>query len=449
MKKKIHIFLVVLSAFLQFGYANAQKKDRNKQNNQEESAVADEYYSANFLRYSDYVYSPDIHTVQLFKKGWELSAPIIVLNSDEQLELHFDQFGEDRKDYSWTVIQCNADWKPSVLQPHEYLETFTEDVLTDYDFSFNTLQKYVHYSLTFPNENIKISKSGNFLLIVYPPGEPDSPVLSRRFLILEESVTIEVNLRQATTPANRLTHQEVDFVLKPGAVRITNPYDALKVVLVQNNCWENAITGLTPVHIREGELDYDYNGENAFPGYKEYRWFDTRSLRMLTDQIEKYDFADGKNIVDLKVDVTRTDKNHYSYSDLNGKFAIRNKEGLGDHLIEADYTLVNFRLFSPLPITFGSVFISGALTGWGFPKDAKMNYNYSTKCYECQLLLKQGYYSYMYLISAEKVSDSDTWYFEGSSSETENEYQIFVYYREDGTLYDKLIGYQKANSVID
>ena len=51
---------------------------------------ATDYYTPSVIRYADHVYDPLVRTVQLYKLGFELSAPILELGSTDQLELRFD-----------------------------------------------------------------------------------------------------------------------------------------------------------------------------------------------------------------------------------------------------------------------------------------------------------------------------------------------------------------------
>ncbi|MCR9084057.1 MAG: DUF5103 domain-containing protein, partial [Cyclobacteriaceae bacterium] len=55
------------------------------------------------------------------------------------------------------------------------------------------------------------------------------------------------------------------------------------------------------------------------------------------------------------------------------------------------------------------------------------------------LLLKQGWYDYQYAYLRDQQFDSEE--FEGSFFETENEYEVFVYFRALGSRYDQLVGY--------
>lgn len=79
------------------------------------SDTEEDYVNDNVLKYDDVNYKPAIKTVQIHEATWEYSAPIINLNSNEQIELSFDDIDGDQKQYSLSFIHCNADWSPSEL----------------------------------------------------------------------------------------------------------------------------------------------------------------------------------------------------------------------------------------------------------------------------------------------------------------------------------------------
>ena len=68
-----------------------------------------------------------------------------------------------------------------------------------------------------------------------------------------------------------------------------------------------------------------------------------------------------------------------------------------------------------------------------------MLYDYTRDIYFAEVELKQGFYDYMFAI--EKDGKLKPEYIEGSSFQTENFYEIFVYLREPGDRYDRVIGY--------
>ena len=74
---------------------------------------------------------------------------------------------EDVKDYSYTVIHCDANWNESYIQQNEYLSGFPDNPISDYAMSFNTTVKFVNYQLSIPNEDCSPKYSGNYALVVF------------------------------------------------------------------------------------------------------------------------------------------------------------------------------------------------------------------------------------------------------------------------------------------
>jgi hypothetical protein len=67
-----------------------------------------------------------------------------------------------------------------------------------------------------------------------------------------------------------------------------------------------------------------------------------------------------------------------------------------------------------------------------------MSYNSGKGVYELSLYLKQGFYNYQYFVDSPQLSSD---YFEGSHFETENVYEVLVYYRPFRPNADLLVGY--------
>jgi hypothetical protein len=97
----------------------------------------------------------------------------------------------------------------------------------------------------------------------------------------------------------------------------------------------------------------------------------------------------------------------------------------------------------------GDVYIYGALVDWNLTENNKMTYNFDNRAYEKTLLLKQGYYNYEYVFVRENSTYADNIFFEGSHYETENDYIIFVYHKDNTIKYEKLIGVKYMNSLRD
>jgi hypothetical protein len=133
----------------------------------------------------------------------------------------------------------------------------------------------------------------------------------------------------------------------------------------------------------------------------------------------------------------------YSYDqDQNGRFVIRSNES-AESETGADYFNTVFTLPMDKPL-IDDVFINGNFTDNKFTDKYCMIYNQENKEYRLSLLLKQGLYNYQYLTKT--GSNYSTAKIEGNYYETENEYQVFVYYRPPGQRYDSLVGVQNIQS---
>jgi len=408
----------------------------------------DDYVNDNVLRYDDHVYKPTIKTVQIHGTDWEFAPPLIEMNSGQQIELSFDDLEGDQKQYSISFVHCNADWTPSEIMTMEYLEGFFDLNIINFSFSINTLQKYTHYSVVFPNSSIKFTKSGNYIVYVYPMGNNKELVLSRRFMIFENKVNIPFSIRQSFSSEQQQKQQQIEFSVKYPGLKAVNPAKDFKIVITQNNRWDNAQQNLEPTFYGPNEIVYSMNEAAVFNGGNEFRFFDLRSLRVFSERIkDMYKDANNVNHVELTHDENRKVKQYLFYNDINGGFLIKNRDIRGNQDIEADYAWVEFFLPYPNPETKGNFYIMGKLTDWRMNKSSMMTYNYKRFGYEAKLFLKQGYYNYIYLLSQDGKKAGDESVVEGSHWDTENDYAIFVYFKEVGTYYDRLVGVQKFNSL--
>jgi hypothetical protein len=450
----ISIRSLVFAAFIILShFASAQKEKKEslwKSLNTPafRDTVPDDYYGGGILRYEDRIYKKNIRTVQLRDVTFDRSQPILSLNSDEKLKLSFDDLDADLKDYMYTIIFCDANWEPSDLLTAEYIEGFAENSIIDYRYSFNTLVPYTHYNAVFPGNATRLTKSGNYLLKVYQNGNPDDIVITRRFMVFQPKLSIDCRVTQASIIEDRNYKQELDFTINTSSYPISNPYNDLTVVITQNNRWDNAKRDLKPVFVKDGELVYDYDQENVFSAGNEYRFFDMKSIRYISERIFKVRRDSSVYHVELYSDDKRSFKRFYSQSDINGDFYIKTTDGNNSE-VEGEYCYVHFFLPYEDVLIDGNLYVFGAWNGWSCNRENLMKYNKERLGYECILLLKQGYYNYSYAFLQDGSTAADETLIEGSHYETENEYTIYVYHRQPGTFYDQLIGVERKNSMRD
>lgn len=405
-----------------------------------------DYYDNTHIRYEDFVYKKNIKTTQLYVEGLEISYPALELNSTARLVLGFDDLEEGAKEYHYTIVHCDVNWIPSNIADNEYIDGFLTNHIAQYQPSFNTIQKYTHYKLIFPNENFKIKKSGNYILKIYEGYQPDNIVLTKRFVIFDSKVTIQAKIKRNADPLNMDNSHEIDFEIFYSNHVIGNPYNDVKVVLLQNGRWDNAITNLKPLFVQEDKLIYDYNAENLFQAGNEFRRFDFRSMRYMTERIKDIAFINNENHIYLLGDKDRCCiKYAFEEEDINGHYVIRVQEG-DNNESQADYSHIHFKLPYEKPIHHGNIYIFGSLTNWRIDKEFQMQYDYKKLCYEATLFLKQGFYNYEYVFADEKKKDVYVSLIEGSHFETENDYRILVYVHNYSADIDELIGYKTLSS---
>ena len=393
-------------------------------------------------------YDPSIKTIQVYKEGLELSPPIIQLNSTERLVISFDDLDPEIKRYKFTVIHCESDWHTSSeLMVTDFIDGFSEENIEHFEYSYNTITKYIHFRTTFPSDNMRPKISGNYLLVVYED-DPSQMAFTARFMVVETSPLVtEGKIVQSSRIEDHNTRQQIDFLVKLNGFQVYDVGREIKVVLQQNGRWDNTMQLSKPRFARTGELDYRYDESIAFNGGNQFRFFDIKSLIYQTERIAKISY-DTANQVVLLPDQLRTFKQYIHEKDLNGRFFIKNEEHAEDSHIEADYAWVHFFLPYPAPITIGQFYLAGELTYWQLNDDSRMRWNASRKGYELNLLLKQGYYNYLYLLKNDAATAGDESMIEGNHWETENDYTIYVYYHETGSFYDRLISVKFLNTIL-
>ncbi|HRG44504.1 MAG TPA: DUF5103 domain-containing protein, partial [Saprospiraceae bacterium] len=245
----------------------------------------------------DYNYSTNIQTVIIRPYGSVVGFPMTYLNSGRQLELLFDDLDGDFVFYKYRIVQCDANWNPSQLSEIEYLQGFNDQEIRDYAYSTNTRVNYTTYHLVFPNDLLGVTKSGNYLIHVYKDND-NEPALTRRFVVSEQVFNIGAMLTSDLRAGKTLENQRIDLTLNP-TMRIPDPMSQVRVAILKNGIW-NTRPLLTPKYIRNEELSFDYLDEVSFPGGKEFRYVDIRSVRRPSYKIENLERFNNRTEVFLR-----------------------------------------------------------------------------------------------------------------------------------------------------
>ncbi|RLD75801.1 MAG: hypothetical protein DRJ10_14635 [Bacteroidetes bacterium] len=376
-----------------------------------------------------------------------MSFPIIDLNNEEEkIHLSFDELGSDISDYSWQIIHCNMDWTKSELEPIEYLNGFFDGYVQDYSQSQNTRVNYINYSVDFPNDDVSFQISGNYIIQIFEQNDPSKLVLTQRFYVLDNKVRIKGNVFKQPV-ISVINNQRVNFTISYDN-EILDAYSNLKSTILKNNGSNISTSKIFPSKVGVNELGYENIQQLSFHGGNEFRHFDIKSLKFLSDNLEEINLKEKVFEVLLRKGVLETNEKYNFKDDLNGKRLIK-LENSEESNINADYCYVVFRLNAPLNLNRGSYYVYGALSNWKTADKHKMVFDELKQQYILTLFLKQGYYNYQYVFKNEglSVDESAQWFsVEGSHYQTENDYFVLTYYQNPTGLSEELVGFVKINS---
>jgi hypothetical protein len=391
----------------------------------------------------DTTYMESIRSVQISSNG-ALPVGIATLNlKGGNMKLTFDDMETDFKNLMYAIEQCDRDWKPTKLEKLEYTEGLMEDRIQSFQNSSATNIPYIHYSLVFPNESMRVTKSGNYILKIFEDNNEKTLVLTRRFIVFEQILSAVPEVTSAN-PIKYNTHQEMDMTIEAKNFRIQSPINDIRLLVLQNGRWDMKTSLLPPLFTRGETLVFDYQDSISFPAGKEWRYVDLRSTRFRSERVQTLDKNDETWDITLRVDIDRGREPYIFYPDLNGGYFIENRDFGSDlNALNADYLDVHFSLNQKEEREDEDIYIFGALTDWKIDERFKMTYSPQSRVYEGDLRLKQGFYNYRYVTIVKGGKQFDETTLEGNWFETENEYTGLIYYRPFGARYDRVIGMSK------
>lgn len=286
--------------------------------------------------------------------------------------------------------------------------------------------------------------SGNYRVTVYDDEDDQKPVFSACFMVREPAASamgVSLNATANTDRGINGSYQQVVMKVSYGPYKVTDPQNQLHTVLLQNSRWDDARLNARPQYVQADGLVWTHNPQYIFQAGNEYRKFEILSTHVASMGIESIYWDGTDNHAYPFISEPRA---NYLYDvDADGAFLIRNSDNTEVNTA-SDYMMVHFRLRCPEPVK-GDVYINANWTQDRFLPRYRMEYNDSTHCYEAQVLLKLGYYSYTYLLvtPGAKPVIMPT---EGSFYQTENRYQALVYYRPIGGRTDQLVGYAEMKT---
>ena len=380
------------------------------------------------------IFNRNIKTLTLTVDDDPTLPPYLLYASRQYIDIEWDEMSHDYKRYRYHIDHCDWDWNVTDgIFESDYLEGLNDQLVEDFEKSFNTTQIYTHYRLRVPSKEIRLRLSGNYRVLIYEEDEEDSPVLEARFCIYEREAGIIAQLSSNTDIDFNDRHQQMTLSIGYGSLAVIDPEQELKVVVMQNRRWDSRVEGLVPNVRKPNGIEFTHNRNLIFPAGNEYHRFEILDVHRTATGVDRIDWFEPYYHATLFPAVI---DHSYSYTeDQNGVYVVRSSDNYDDWTT-AEYVVVHFFLESPR-LEGGDVYVSGWWAGQTFNPDCKMEYDEARECYHAAILLKQGYYSYEFIQKDGLMQRTM-----GSFYETENEYEVLVYFRQQGARYDRLSGYR-------
>lgn len=376
-----------------------------------------------------------------FVQNGQTVVPIFPLG--DNFTFAFDDLFGDEANYYFQVVHCDYDWKPSQLNKAEYITGLDDQRIVQYLNSFNTLQLYSHYSLSFPNKFMQFRVSGNYILKIL--NDDREVVLSRKFILYENLVSVPMQVKRARQVRDVNFKHNLEFSIKSATINFQSPLQNVKVMLLQNGRFDNTITNVKPMFTMGNDLIYRYDRETQFWAGNEFLWFENKDVRAATNFVGRIDANETYNAY-LYTHEAAGAKPYTFAPDKNGWF-LPMRVNSQDPNIESDYVWTFFTLSAPAYFGKSDVYISGMFNNYALTPEFKMDYNEKKAVYEKAVLIKQGFTNYQYVLAdaTGKIDFENA--LDGNFYQTENDYFAIVYYRENGQRYDRVVGKGVASSV--
>ncbi len=386
------------------------------------------------------IFDNDFKTLKVSPISNSYFPPIWVMGQDNPLLVSFDHISENQSYLRYSLIHCNSDWQQSNLQESEYVSGFNYANIEHFEFSSSTFTHYVHYEFTLPNENMKILKSGNYIVRIYHDDTPEETLLQARFCVCENTMSVKTAVTSSTDIDYNENHQQLDITVNGKHNYVSDPYNSLKLVISQNSRTDNEVTITKPLMVSGNNIIYQHTPALIFPAGNEFRRIETVATNAPSMGVLNMQYFDPFYHATLRTDIPRADEPYYYDQTQHGYFTIRNWETEKSET-EADYIVTHFSLDTGGELSGGKIYINGEFTGQKFTPEYELKYDMSTGLYTTDLLLKQGAYNYQYLWVPTNSEKGLTSFIEGDKYQTVNEYLTKVYLREPGDRYDRLVGF--------
>lgn len=391
----------------------------------------------------NYASGPEIKSLRIYSSGDQIDFPVIDYSDPEKssITIEFDVQSDYMPNYNIIFKFCDADWNP---YNNEFLSNRiynVETILWMEQLPYNIKGARYHYNGSFPNKNVTFPFSGKWKFYIVDSQNRNLIYASGKFFVVIPQVKMNVQVLKEGLrgEADELAFSGRTISIRTNFILPDSLFSAYvkRVEIIANRKFNYPMiidkTSYTVDRFFEWNAadKFSFIARNIKPG-NEYRTTDIRDIGKYNISPVYASFGE----IELSNLYTKGKR------DFNGASYL-----LDFRNDRAEYLKVTFRIRPPEEIKT-SVFLVGSFTDWKvlpgyemFDDNGMMNLSVE---------LKRGVHEYQYVtgkIVNGKVENINWEILEGNFYETENEYNIFLFYGsvEKGG-YDKIIGYKKIKT---
>jgi len=374
-----------------------------------------------------------IRSIELFRRT-PGSVPVITLNSGQTLQLRFDELAETINTFQVQVKHYNADWTESTLLPSFVHAGFRDDIIAEGTPGVGQYPSYFSYSYTFPNPNLDIQISGNFMLQVYEYGSREL-LFTLPFFVMEDRGRLNASVTGYFEGRTFPNHQVfTDYHYPPF---VSMPIIDIDMYVTQNQFWGRSQIA-TQRDVSSPDLIRMHIDRNeGFAGRYEFRPLVIDDIRSISRGVIDVFPDRDPPLIRLQYDVVDLDINprpsrSYAYGAPATSRAAR-------------YTEVEFNLERPSHISPDEeIYVLGSFTNWNLSELQRMNYDSEQDAFRATIMIKEGRYDYTYsTITNNRLSELSLAAF---FAQTIQDYQIMIYYHDQQEQYDRLLQFGSVRS---
>ncbi len=363
---------------------------------------------------------PPVVASAALESGASNGIPIITLRGGS-LTLRFDVFQSDVSYYRVSVRQMTRNWSDGPLLPGMYLRGVSEDVVSEGVPSTSQQPLYTAYTYRFPNENMGVFVSGNFMMDVIDPYS-GIRMLSLPFMVSEDVGEADFKVEELFNqhPRHRMVHQPFLDYHYPAEFRM--PELDIHVAFVQNRWWTDQLMSTIKDQSQDGTLSYHLPREDSFIGSLDVYSYTLTDVGRLTTDVVQADVGVATPSVVKNPDVDGLTRPIVS-AWVNSPSPRRSRD--------ARYGQVTFqfettRAQSPM-------YVSGTFNNWRPRAEDRLWFDDASGYWVNTRLLKEGTHRYSY------VTETDRYAYSSVMAGSAHEYTALVYMFDPGSRYDRLL----------